>query len=137
MEMIKNLIILTLLSFPVTGWCANLEYALDIKVNTLEQKITGRAQLKSDTDKNINLYVKNLRNLMVDGNGVAAPANGIIRVKVQSDGATMIAFEGFFADKGDNYIDKDHAFLNSEWYPRPDILADYDLSVTLDRKSVV
>jgi aminopeptidase N len=45
----------------------------------------------------------------------------------------MISFEALFVDTETNFIDKDNVFLTEEWYPQPDLLAEYALSVTLPK----
>ena len=51
MHLMKKLIPVLLVCLPVTGWSANLRYALDVQINTKEQKITGTARLKADANK--------------------------------------------------------------------------------------
>ena len=47
----KKFIFIFLVCLPVTAWSANLQYALDVKINTYEPKITGTARLKADAEK--------------------------------------------------------------------------------------
>jgi uncharacterized iron-regulated protein len=128
----KILILFLFVFLPVTGWSATLYYGLDVKINTQEKTITGTARLKAGANKKIGLSVRNLERLNVDGKAVTATAESI-SLTVQSGKDTVINYEVSFADTGSNFVDKDHVFLTEEWYPQPDILAEYALSVTLPR----
>jgi len=130
MHLMKKLIPVFLVCLPVTGWSANLHYALDVQINTEEQKITGTARLKAGANEKIGLSVRNLRKLKVDGNAVTAAADEGISLTVQSGKETLITYEAL-ADTGANFIDRDNVFLTGEWYPQPDVLVEYALSVTL------
>ena len=72
MGLLQKLIIGVMVCLPATAWSADLHYALDVKINTSEQKISGIARLISDADTKITLSVLNLRKLKVDGKAVAA-----------------------------------------------------------------
>jgi len=129
--MMKKLIIVLLVLMPTTAWSANLHYALDVQINTSKRKITGIARLKADFDKKISLSVRNLSGLKVDGNAVTRTADETIDLLLSSGKETRISYEALFTDKEINFINKDHVFLTEEWYPQPDILVEYALSVTL------
>ena len=127
----KKFIFVLLVCLPVTAWSANLQYALDVEINTTEHKVTGTARLKADAEKKINLSVGNLRKLKVDGNDVNTVANENISLTVQKNKEIIISYEALITDKETNFIDKDNVFLTEEWYPQPDVLVEYALSVTL------
>jgi uncharacterized iron-regulated protein len=136
MNVTIKLIMVLLVFLPSTALGANLHYALDVQINTEEKKITGTAWLKTDTNKKIGLSVRNLRNLKVEGTPVTTAADKRISVTCQSGKETMISYEALFVDEETNFIDKDNVFLTEEWYPRPDLLAEYALSVTLPKKFI-
>jgi len=129
--MMKKLIIILLVLMPITAWSANLHYALDVKINTSERKITGIARLKADTDKKISLSVRNLSRLKVDGSAITHAADEQIDLLLTGGKETRISYEALFTDKEINFINKDHVFLTERWYPQPKIMVEYALSVTL------
>ena len=131
---IQKLIIGVLVCLPATTWSADLHYALDVKINTSEQKIYGIVRLIANADKRITLSVLNLRNLKVDGRAVAAGES--INLKVLRSKETIISYEALFTDNKTNFISKENVFLTGGWYPRPDNLVEYALSVTLPKKFI-
>ena len=134
--MIKKLIFVSLVLMPITAWSADLHYDLDLQINPSMGKITGIARLKADTDKKISLSIRNLSEVKVNGNAVTRNADETIHLKLSSDKETRIRYEAFFTDKKTNFINKDHVFLTAKWYPQPEILAEYELSVTLLNKFI-
>ena len=80
----KKLLFVLMICLPVTAWSANLKYALDVKVNTAEQKITAIARLKAYTDIKIDLSVQNLKVLNVDGGGTANSTGDMLHFSLQS-----------------------------------------------------
>jgi uncharacterized iron-regulated protein len=131
---IQKLIIGVLVCLPATTWSADMHYALDVKINTSEQKISGIARLIADSDKKITLSVLNLSKLKVDGKAVAADES--ISITVLSSKETLISYEALFTDNKANFISKENVFLTGGWYPRPDDLVEYALSVTLPKKFI-
>lgn len=127
----KKLIIVLLVLMPITAWSANLHYTLDVQINTSKRKITGIARLKAEADKKIRLSIRNLSELKVDGNAVIRTADEKIDLLLSGGKETRISYEVLFTDKETNFINKDHVFLTEEWYPQPEILVEYALSVTL------
>ena len=99
---IKTWILVLILWLPASSWSSDVHVALDVHVNTTEQKITGTARLKSDTDKKINLSVENLRVLKVDGTAVTTAAGKSISVIVQNGKEVFISYEALFIDKKNN-----------------------------------
>jgi uncharacterized iron-regulated protein len=133
MSLMKKLILVLLVCLPATAWSANLHYVLDVKIDPTEKKIRGIARLKADVSKKIGLSVRNLRKLKVDGKSITAPADEGIILVVKSGEETLISFEAQFVDRGINFIDDNNVFLTGAWYPQPDVLAEYGLSVTLPK----
>ena len=136
MHLIKKLILVSLVFLPVTSRSATFHYALDVQINTIEQKISASARLKTDTNNTIRLFVPNLRKFKVDNKSVTTAAGASINLTFQSGQERLISYEAIFTDKGTNFIDKENVFLNGEWYPRPDVLAEYLLSVTLPKNFI-
>jgi len=116
---------------PATGWSANLDYALEVQINPHERKITGTARIKAYADMKINLIVRNLHKLKVDGSADLNTTDGSINLTVQDGQTIIISYEAMFNQKGTNFIDKENVFLIDNWYPRPNVLVVYDLVVTL------
>jgi aminopeptidase N len=136
MKITMKLIMVFLVFLPLTALGADLHYALDVQINTEEKKITGTALIKADANKKIGLSVRNLRNLKVEGTPVTTAPDKRISVTCQSGKETMISFDALFVDKETNFIDKDNVFLTEEWYPQPDLLVEYALSVTLPKNFI-
>jgi uncharacterized iron-regulated protein len=127
----RKLVFVLMIFMPVTCWSANLYYALDVHINPAERKITGTGRLKADTRMSIGLSVRNLRELKIDGNDVPRDADENIKLEITSDKEIMISYEAIFPEKGINFIDESNVVLIDNWYPRPDDLVEYALSVTL------
>ncbi len=132
----KTWILALVVWLPTAGWSADLHVALDIRVKTTERKITGTVRLKAGADKTIHLSVENLELLKVDGSAVKDAAGKSISLTVQNGKEVFISYEALFVDNQNNFIDKDNVFLTGGWYPQPDILAEYAVSVTLPKKFI-
>jgi aminopeptidase N len=116
---------------PVTVWSSNVKYALDVQINTTEQKIVGTARLKTDVNIKLDLFVQNLQDLKVNGKTIDSAIDNHLVLSLQNDNEIIINYEARFDEKGINLINKDNVFLVSNWYPQPDVLTEYALSVTL------
>jgi len=127
----RKFLFLLIVCLPATGWSANLHYALDVQINTNERKITGTARIKAYDDIKIGLCVRNLRELKVDGSADVNTADDSINLTVQGDKEIIISYEAMFNETGANFIDKENVFLIDNWYPRPDVLVEHALAVTL------
>ena len=127
----KFLFFVLIVCFPATGWSAHLHYALGVQIIPHERKITGTARIKAYADMKINLNVRKLRELNVDGVAKVTSADGSINLSVQAGKEIIISYEALFNQKGTNFIDKNNVFLMDNWYPRPNVPVEYDLSVTL------
>ena len=128
---IKILILVFLICLPVISQGATLHYALDVQINTSEQKINVSARLKTNTDNTIRLFLPDLGKFKVDNKPVTTATGESIDLTFQSGQEKLISYEAVFEDKETNFIDKENVFLNGDWYPRPNVLAEYTLSVTL------
>ena len=133
MYLMRRLIPIVLVCLPATGWSANLNYALDVTINTIERKITGYARLKADADRQIRLSVVNLHQLKVNGNPVNIDRDETISLTFQQGKDVCISYEIFSIDQQTNWLDKENVFLTDKWYPRPNTLAEYSLTVTLPK----
>ena len=127
----RKLLFLLMVCLPATGWSAHLQYALDVQITPHERKIAGTARIKADADMKMNLNVRNLHELNVDGVANLTTAHDSINLSVQAGKEIIISYEVLFNPKATNFIDKDNVFLMDNWYPRPNVLVEYDLSVTL------
>jgi aminopeptidase N len=129
----KKLLFVIMIFLPVTAWSANMTYMLDVQINTAEQTITGIARLKSDADIKLNLSVQNLKVLNLDGNDIADATGDILHLSLQSGKEIKIQYEALINKNRLNFIDKEHVFLTSGWYPQPDDPVEYALKVTLPK----
>lgn len=136
MHIMKKLILVFIVCVPVTGWSANLQYTLDVKINPASHKITGHARLKADTDRQIILSVFNLNKLKVDGNEVNTDIDKTINLKARRGKEIRISYEALFIDNKTNFIDKENVILLENWYPQPNVLSEYAFSVTLPNNFV-
>jgi aminopeptidase N len=127
----KKFVFLLMVCFPTTVWSAHLHYALEVRITPPEQKITGVARIKSYADGKIDLCVRNLRKLKVDGVAALAPVHDDIKLSVKAGKEIMISYEVLFNPMGSDSIDKDNVFLTDNWYPRPNVPVEYALSATL------
>ncbi|MEA1946386.1 MAG: ChaN family lipoprotein [Thermodesulfobacteriota bacterium] len=127
----RKLLFLLIVFLPATGWSANFHYALDVQINTHERKITGTARIKAYTDIKIGLCVRNLHELKVDGVANVTAADDNINLSVPGGKEIIISYKALFNQKGTNFIDKENVFLVDNWYPHPNVLVEYDLTVTL------
>lgn len=132
----RNLFFVLMFFLPVTSWSANMHYALDVQVNTAEKKIAGTARLKADADTTIGLYIKNMQGLKVNGRSVNHAVNDNLSLPLQGLEDVIITYEARMDEQGINFIDDNHVFLIEQWYPQPDVLAEYAFSVTLPKDFV-
>lgn len=126
MRLINKLIFLIVTSLPLTGWGANINYLLDITVEPDNHKLTGVARIKAVEDQTMSFSVTNLSKLTVDGKAVTVN-QGRITVDVLSSQELLIHYQAVL----EQVIEQNNVFLTSGWYPQPDGLAEYTLSVTL------
>ena len=108
-----------------------MKYTLDVQINPAEKKITGIARLKADADIKLDFSVQNLKVLNLDGGDIAKATGDILHLSLQSGKEIKIRYEALINESRINFIDKDHVFLTSGWYPQPVDLAEYSFSVTL------
>ncbi|MBE9529981.1 MAG: hypothetical protein IMF00_01805, partial [Proteobacteria bacterium] len=127
----RKLLFLLIVCLPATAWSAHLHYALDVQINPNEHKITGTARINAYADIKMGLCVRNLRELKVDGVANVTAADDSINLSVPGGKEIIISYEALFNQKGTNFIDKENVFLMDNWYPRPNVLVEYDLAVTL------
>ncbi len=127
----KKLVFVLMMCLPVTSWSANVQYALDVKINTVEKKIIGFARLKANADVKLDLSVQNLKILNMAGGDIDNSTAGILHLSMSRGTEITISYEALPNKNRNNFIDKDDVFLTSDWYPQPDVLAEYALTVTL------
>jgi len=127
----RKLLFLLIVCLPATGWSADLHYVLDVQISTDERKIIGTARIKAYADIKIDLCIRNLRELKVNGSADVNTADDSIHLTVQGDKEIIISYEAMVNKTGANFIDKENVFLVDNWYPRPDVLVEYALAVTL------
>jgi len=99
----KFLFFVLIVCFPATGWSAHLHYALGVQITPHERKITGTARIKAYADMKINLNIRKLRELNVDGVAKVTSADGSINLSVQAGKEIIISYEALFNQKGTNF----------------------------------
>jgi uncharacterized iron-regulated protein len=127
----RKLLFLLMVCLPATGWSAHLQYALGVQITPNERKITGTARIRAYADMEINLNVRNLRELDVDGVANLTAAHDSINLSAKAGKDILIRYEVLVDLNDTNFIDEDNVFLMDNWYPRPNVLVIYDLTVTL------
>jgi aminopeptidase N len=127
----KKLVFFLMMCLPATSWSANVQYALDVKVNTAEKKIIGIARLKANAEIKLDLSIQNLKILSTAGGDIVNSADDILHLSMQKGAEIKISYEALPNKNPNNFIDKDDVFLTSDWYPQPDVLAEYAFTVTL------
>jgi len=133
MKFIK-IIILMLLSFsPLTVWCSDLNYKLEVDVNIKNGTIHGKALLNVRADTEVGFSVNNLLNLNINGNPPPRLKDGKFFLTLKKGVETEISYTTRFQESASGLINKNYIILMNHWYPIPDILAEYRLFVTLPK----
>jgi hypothetical protein len=133
MRSFKMIILVLFICLPEAVQSAPLHYALDIKVDIKEKSITGTARIMADAPIEISLFVQHLKNVKVNGNPAGPLVDDTLTLSLQKHDEILIRYEASFLDQKNNFFDPNNVFLNESWYPRPDMLARYSLSVTLPK----
>lgn len=136
MHTLKKLILVLIVFLPATGWSDNLRYTLHVQVDTNKKKIIGSARLEARADQKIAISVSNLRNVKFNGSAIHADVDEMVSLTLDKDQVINLSYEALFADKKTNLIDSNNVFLNDGWYPKPDALVEYALSVTLPKNFI-
>jgi uncharacterized iron-regulated protein len=136
-QVFKRLIFFLLIFTPIPSWCSELQYALHVDVNISESKLTGQARLSSNIPREVSLNLQNINNLLIEGKRIATPSGRNVILKIQKGETIHITYEVNIANSRSLYINKEHLFLNGNWYPAPDTLAVYSLSATLPQNFIV
>ncbi len=126
------LILVMIIWLPIGVMAADLKFGLDVQVDTEKKKIIGVARLTSTNTLNSTLDLKNIRELQLDGKAIAA-TGGALNVEIPVGTERVISFETTADASIHNYISLQHVFLTGNWFPKPDRLADYSLTVTLPK----
>jgi len=115
---------------PSTGWGTNLHYTLDVTIEPQNQTLIGVAHIKAVGNQTIRLNAENLSKLTVDGKAISTD-EGHLSLDVQTNQELVIHYQALLNQKPLHFVDQDNVFLTGHWYPQPDALAEYALSVTL------
>ncbi|MBW1851792.1 MAG: ChaN family lipoprotein [Deltaproteobacteria bacterium] len=133
MRVLNKMILVLFIFLPNTVQSATLYYALNAEINPKKKSMIGTAFLETDSDKKISLFVRFLKNVKIDDSPVNVSDDDTINLTLKNHKQTQISYEVFFQNAGDNFIDSNNVFLNEHWYPQPDVLTEYTLSVTLPK----
>jgi len=117
---------------PIGVKAADLKYRLDVQVDTEDKKITGVSRLTAEDDLRIHLSTHNLNNLLLDGKAIAAIGERL-NIDIPAGSERVLSFEVVSDMSEANYIDSQNLFLTGNWFPKPENLAEYALSVTLPK----
>ena len=125
-------ILLMVTWLPIGAKAADLKYRLDLQVDTEDKKITGISRLTAENDLRIHLSTRNLNNLLLDGKAIAAMGERL-NLDMPAGSERVLSFEVASNESEANYIDSQNLFLTGNWFPKPENLAEYALSVTLPK----
>ena len=125
-------ILLTLVSLPLTGWSMDIHYFLHVQIDPENQLLTGMARLHADDNLNLTLTIKNLSDIRVDDQPTSAVDDKFI-LPIQKGKEVIITYQAVLNDKSLHLVDSENVFLTGNWYPQPDRLVEYALSVTLPK----
>jgi uncharacterized iron-regulated protein len=125
-------VVLIACCLPVNATATDLKFTLDVTVDTDQRKITGIARLAVAQKTDVHLSTHHLGQLQLDGKALPV---GREKVTIELSAGTerILTFESAFTTSDANYIGPKNVFLTGNWYPRPDDLVEYALSVTLPK----
>lgn len=126
------LILVTLVSLPLTGWSMNIHYFLNVQIDPENQLLTGMARLHAEDNLNLTLTTKNLSDVRVDDQPTLAVDDKLI-LPIQKGKEVIMTYQAVLNDKSLHFVDPENVFLAGNWYPQPDRLVEYALSVTLPK----
>jgi uncharacterized iron-regulated protein len=108
----------------------DIHYFLDVQIDPHHQLLTGMARLHADDNLNLTLTTKNLSNVRVDDQTTSTVDDNLI-LSIQRGQEVIITYQAVLNDKSLHYVNSENVFLTGNWYPQPDKLVEYTLSVTL------
>jgi uncharacterized iron-regulated protein len=127
------LILVTLVSFlPLTGWSMDIHYFLHVQIDLQNQLLTGMARLYANDNLNLTLTLKNLSNIQVNDQDITVVDNNLV-LPIQRGKEVIITYQAILNDKSLHFVNSENVFLTGNWYPQPDKLVEYTLSVTLPK----
>ncbi len=113
-------------------------YTLDVSFDIPASLIKGVAKIAVARGEHLKLYKGKLRLIHVSLNGADVPYSGegeSINISPAREGTLEIRYEGVFRmdrnGQPDNVIDGRGIFLTGPWYPKPDEMCVYGLTITL------
>jgi aminopeptidase N len=133
MRFSKTLIYLIILSIPASVWGSELTYVLDVRIDPPGGAIHGTANIYGSPMSETRLTVRHLSNIRVNGKQAEPAEDDTILVKTGQGRPTVIQYQAHFDGSAGNIIDAANVFLMRGWYPAPQNLARYTLSITLPR----
>ena len=128
-----KLFVLIILIIPAIGWGSELTYVLDVRIDPLTGRIHGTANIYGSPLDETRLSVRNLSHIRVNGRKATPADDNTIFIKVDKKRPTIIQYQAAFDMSPTGVIDAEHVFLMGDWYPAPQGLNRYTLSVTLPR----
>ena len=131
-----RMIILVLILIPSAVWAAPLDYQLEVAIDTVGRKITGKATLTADPSQRLSLSIGKLHHVKVNGKAVAANIDDVLELTAKPNSRTVVTYEAHVPPGSASLIDPAHVFLSGDWFPVPDTLAVYHLTATLPEKFV-
>jgi len=135
MRIVKALLVI-FLSMPISGFCSDLSYTLDVRIEPDQQTIIGTARLTSPIDQELVLDIQNLKNLTVAPDSVVTQSRKTLIIRMTQGVETAISFHTVAHDRPGVFVDPEHIFLTGNWYPLPELPAEYHLFVGLPKNFI-
>ncbi len=132
----KNLVPLLLLLLPATGWCLDIQYNLDVKIDPDRKEIAGTGVINSATSAEFALSVAGLQDIKINDRPVTPDGNQEITIRMDEKAQVRITYRAVFKETRQGYMDAGNVFLTGRWYPQPAEPVRYNLSVTLPEKFI-
>jgi aminopeptidase N len=131
MKVLKIVFMLLLILIPATGWCLDVRYDLDIRIDPERKTLTGTGIISSPGLAVFDLSVAGLQDVLINDRPVNPDGPQSIAVRMTGSNRIRITFTKAFDDSGQGFMDRENVFLSGLWYPQPDAPVHYRLAATL------
>ncbi|MCP3951985.1 MAG: M1 family metallopeptidase, partial [Desulfobacterales bacterium] len=131
MTFFKSVFTLLLILMPATGWCLDIRYDIEVKINPERREIVGTGLITAPDSADFELSVATLQDVQINDRPVTPDSHHKIAVRMAAKDSIRINFRVAFKNLGQGYMDSENVFLTGPWYPRPDTPVHYRLAVTL------
>ena len=99
--------------FPIWVWATNVQYFLDVEVDTQSHKLIGTARLIATESQDLTLSVDNLSALRINDKTVTT-LNEQITVNLLYDQELIISYEVVLDNGRMHFVNQDNVFLTGK-----------------------